>query len=373
MSVEDMEIGEPTSEAVDDVLEPSTEAVDQPEPSADEVDGTEQPDANSETETEDSDADYLPSEQEKVFPDSVYERYAKRYKVDPELLSNPQIRQLLNDKINSDIFITQQKAAQAKEEETDEEPTLGAPQKQEPNLPPEEARKQYMKQLDEYANQFVDPDIAKEFDAEFVKAYSDESLQPEVRAQMITKTFTKFGLNLLRSVAPSLIEEVLMGDNGGQARILDIAERANPQLMYQNQWEKVRNTTEKDGTKPYADLPAYHTKEFHEWASKAAAKIPDFESLEFKGKDGKPLSPREQAAKKYRMLVQISNGEKVDTSALSKVVEKTKENLKAQGRTRANGQLGAGQSKGQLKPGRDDDFVNEILAYNKSQSSSIVK
>lgn len=370
---EDMNLGEPTSEVVEDVLDPSTDVSEQnPEPSDNDVEGSEQPDADAQPE-QDDEPDYLPSEQAKVFPVEELAKYAKRYGYTlDEIQADPRLQSALKDKINSDIFLAQQKAAQA-EEEDNEEPTLDAPQKQEPTLPPEEQRKQYMQQLDAYADQFVDPDIAKEFDSEFVKAYSDESLKPEVRAQMITKTFTKFGLNLLRTVAPQLIEEVLMGDNGGQARILDIAERANPSLMYARQWDAVRNQKEKDGTKPYENLPAYGTQEFNKWVREAAAKVPDFEDLVFKGKDGKPLPEREQAAKKYRMLVKMANGEKVDTSALSKVVEKTKENLKAQGRTRANGQLGAGQSKGQLKPGRDDDFLESIKRYNASQNSSSVK
>src|SRR5579859_2034551 len=51
--------------------------------------------------------DWLPSEQEKVFPDSVLAKYAKRYNVDEKWLSDPLNRQLLHDKINSDIYLQQ--------------------------------------------------------------------------------------------------------------------------------------------------------------------------------------------------------------------------------------------------------------------------
>src|SRR5690348_4770275 len=48
--------------------------------------------------------DWLPSEQDKVFPDDVYARYGQRYNLTPEQASDPLVRQLLHDKINSDIF-----------------------------------------------------------------------------------------------------------------------------------------------------------------------------------------------------------------------------------------------------------------------------
>src|ERR1700756_5410220 len=49
--------------------------------------------------------DWFPSEQDKVFPDEVLSRYAERYGINVQTLADPQLRQLLVDKINSDIFI----------------------------------------------------------------------------------------------------------------------------------------------------------------------------------------------------------------------------------------------------------------------------
>src|SRR5262249_25108095 len=61
-----------------------------------------------EVEQEENADDWLPQEQDKVFPDETYAKYAQRYQLSPEQASAPLIRQLLHDKINSDIFLRQQ-------------------------------------------------------------------------------------------------------------------------------------------------------------------------------------------------------------------------------------------------------------------------
>ncbi len=82
----------------------------QPETSAD----TETPQEGGETEAapadaqqaEEDDPTWLPDEQQKVFTDDAIARYAKRYGYTEEQIEqNPQLRQLLHDKINSDIFL----------------------------------------------------------------------------------------------------------------------------------------------------------------------------------------------------------------------------------------------------------------------------
>jgi hypothetical protein len=78
---------------------------------------------------------WLPDEQQKVFTDDAIARYAKRYGYTQEQIEqNPQLRQLLHDKINSDIFLAKMRDGQS---EDGEEPTLktdeaeaGAPQTQ---------------------------------------------------------------------------------------------------------------------------------------------------------------------------------------------------------------------------------------------------
>jgi len=52
---------------------------------------------------EQDDPNWLPDEQQKVFTNDAIARYAKRYSYTQEQIEqNPQLRQLLHDKINSD-------------------------------------------------------------------------------------------------------------------------------------------------------------------------------------------------------------------------------------------------------------------------------
>src|SRR5438105_868722 len=66
---------------------------------------------------------WLPSDQDKIFPDEVYARYGQRYNLSPEQAADPLVRQLLHDKINSDIFIEQQRQLAEQEPEPIQEPT----------------------------------------------------------------------------------------------------------------------------------------------------------------------------------------------------------------------------------------------------------
>ncbi len=68
------------------------------------------------------DPSWLPGEQQKVFPDEVIAKYAKRYGyTEEQIRDNPGLRQLLHDKINSDIFLAKVRDGQTV---NGEEPTL---------------------------------------------------------------------------------------------------------------------------------------------------------------------------------------------------------------------------------------------------------
>src|SRR5436309_2950998 len=49
-------------------------------------------------ETQEQTDEWLPGDQEKVFPDEILARYAQRYGLDEGRLSDPLIRQLIHDK-----------------------------------------------------------------------------------------------------------------------------------------------------------------------------------------------------------------------------------------------------------------------------------
>ena len=94
----------------------------QPETSAD----TEMTEDGGETEAAPADAQpaaeddpsWLPDEQQKVFPDAVIAKYAKSYGyTEAQIRDNPGLRQLLHDKINSDIFLAKVRDGQSNDGE----------------------------------------------------------------------------------------------------------------------------------------------------------------------------------------------------------------------------------------------------------------
>ena len=86
-------------------------------------------------------------------------KYGKRYGYTQEQIqANPSLRQLLHDKINSDIFIASQQAAA--EAGTEEEPTLETETEEQPQTAtvadPVEQRKQYYAALDQFVDRNLD-------------------------------------------------------------------------------------------------------------------------------------------------------------------------------------------------------------------------
>jgi hypothetical protein len=125
--------------------------------------GTEQPEAvdqepqqvEAESEQQEETAeDWLPTDQDKVFPDEIYSRYAQRYGLSPEDAANPSLRQLLTDKINTDIFVRQQQ--QMAEQYQEPEPVA----QQEPTQP-QLTREQYFANLDRMIADRTDPQSLK--------------------------------------------------------------------------------------------------------------------------------------------------------------------------------------------------------------------
>src|SRR5262249_49983954 len=138
------------AEAVDvDAEEPGEVEPGEVELGVVEQDVVEQP-----SQEENADA-WLPREQDKVFPDETYAKYAQRYQLSPEQASNPLIRQLLHDKINSDIFLRQQQDQQALAAAGREpEPTRSESQ-QPPTL------EQHFANLGQWAERHTDPRAAQ--------------------------------------------------------------------------------------------------------------------------------------------------------------------------------------------------------------------
>jgi len=133
---------------------------------------------------EQDDPNWLPDEQQKVFTDDAIARYAKRYGYTQEQIEqNPQLRQLLHDKINSDIFLAKMRDGQSDEGEgptlEGDEAEAVAPQTQ---TDPAEQRKQYYSQVENIVNQTCDPVAFNELGMNVLQALSVDVNDPEMKA-----------------------------------------------------------------------------------------------------------------------------------------------------------------------------------------------
>lgn len=331
----------PTQDAIaESLLGPTTEerSVEE-QPVAEqqvETEVAEQPVEQDAAEPQETDENWLPTDQDKVFPDDVYARYAQRYNLNEEQAADPLLRQLLHDKINSDIYLQQlrQQEQEFPEEETEAapEPTQQAPQLN---------REQYFNNLQTMVQQRTDPEVAKAFHADFLKAFgvpdADIAKVPPQQAMQFTQVASKYMLNLVNTflddmLGPRLTQQISQAFPG----FGEMYERS----AYAMAWDRAR------GSDPaFANLPAYGTKEFSSKLREAAARIPGFEEMQFTGKDGKPLSMMENSTRKYAMLAKMMSGQNVDPALLQRAAAAGAKNARRAEVRRSAGNLGSGQSK----------------------------
>lgn len=313
------------------------------EPEQQPVEGVEQQEVEQEPQQveaesqEETAEDWLPNDQDKVFPDAVYAKYAERYGFDPEKAADPQLRQLLHDKINTDIFVRQQ---QQQQEEWERQ------QAQEPETQPEPTqqqltREQYFANITRQVAERTDPQVAKEFHQEFLRAFNvpeeDIARATPQQAMQFTGVMSKYALNLFQTFFPDMLSQQLP-QHISQAfpGFGDMYERSS----YAMAWDQVRNSNPQ-----YQALPAYGTKEFSKTLREAAAKIPGFDEMQFTDNHGKSLPPQANAARKYAMLAQMASGQNVDPALLQRAAAAGARNANRAAVRRSAGNLGSGQSK----------------------------
>ena len=295
--------------------------------------------------TREEEADWLPTEQDKVFPDEVYQRYAQRYPKIAKMLeedpTNEDLRRLLHDKINTDIFLKQQQQAQT----TPEEQQAEAVRQQ---LTPEQAnaawQSNYLQQLDTDTEQILDPHMTDRFGQELVAAMGvDPNAQDTMsqnliaNAPAIVRTLAKMGVNLFQSLfANSDIANWAVGRGmqqyeGFQDFWLDTSR--------QKAWEAVCNSNPE-----YRNLPAYGTQEWLQAIQQVAAMVPGFEEAVFVDASGRRLSTMQNFVRKSQIAASLLAGQRVEPDEIKRAVDKGRELEKHAARSRINGQLGAGQS-----------------------------
>lgn len=364
-----------TQEQIADSLEtaPVVEAEPAQEETETEAEGAvETPETETQTETEPEQAeetadDWLPSEQEKVFPLEVLVKFGStRYGyTQEEIAADPRLQHALKDKLNSDIYLQQLK--DRAEEETEEPAEV----RQEPT-PTQVSAQEWAKQVDEVTKQYVNPEMAMHFAKGFMNDVFQvkEAPTPEM-ANKLAHVFTAGVINVVNSILPGMLNtpvaegrtffQDLMGKN--YEGFDDTYETG----MYDRAWSSVSRSNP-----AYAKLPDLNAEggaaARQQAASKIAGSVEDFDAMQFKGTDGKPLSAYQTAVKKYSMLARVMAGDPLTPQQSKVVFEAGKKAARKQQLTREAGNLGSGKSSGQIAPqptGNDDIFAEGMEIYNR--------
>lgn len=333
-----------TQDAIADSLlgepEETQQSVEQPETERQTETSTEQQTTEQATEqqTEETVDDWLPSDQDRTFSDDTLLRYAQRYGYEA-LPSDPRQRQLLVDKINTDIYLRQIREQEELDRELREQEQQRPEQQRQEPTQPQLTTEQYLAQLDRVIQERTDPEMAKQFHDGFLRAFGvpdAEIAKATPQQQMaLTNHMSKFALNLFRTFAPDMFSS-LLPEHIGQLypEFGDMYERSAHALA----WDRVRNAAPQ-----YKSLPAYGTHEFSAALREAAGKVPEIADMIAEA-DGKPFDSR-QVQRWYGILARIASGQSVDPALLQRAAAAGARNANRARVVRQAGQLGSGQTK----------------------------
>lgn len=275
---------------------------------------------------------WLPTEQDKVFPDEVIGRYAERMGLTAEQAQEPTVRQLLVNKLNTDIYVQQLEARRQEEESETVEPT---PEQTQPQL----SREQYFQNLDRMIAERTDPEVAKAFHGDFLRAFGVPDAEiakiPPQQAQAFTQTASKYMLNLMNTFMDDMLgarmsQQISTAFPG----FADMYNRSSHAMA----WDGVRNSNPQ-----FASLPAYGSKEFTSTLRQAAQRIPEVADM-INEAEGKPMN-QAQVTRWYTMLARIATGQNVDLQALKQAAAQAgARNARRASAQRSAANLGSGKS-----------------------------
>ena len=324
------------AEIADSLVADEQQPVEQPE-ALQEVD--EQQPIEQEQEQPQETEDWLPTDQDKTFPDDVLLRYAERYGINEQGLTNPQIRQLVVDKINTDIYVQQmqqQNQIEYEEPEPVQEPTPNQTQL---------TREQYYQNLDRAIAERTDPQNAMDFTKGFVENFLPMFGVPQQEvarysaaiAPQQAQAFTGWASRHMLNLANTFFGDML-GPRFKEALFQAIPgfdEGAITRWSHGQAWEKVRNSSPQFGK-----LPHYGTPEFSQTMRAAAERMPEIAEMidNLQGYDAK------QVPKFYGILARIASGQNVDPATLQKAAQSVARSQRRAEIRRTNGNLGSGQS-----------------------------
>lgn len=291
----------------------------------------------------------LPDEQSKVFPDDIIQEYAqKRYPNLVPLLADPKMRdhvqQILHDKLNTDIYVEQLRkdGEQETEEEEEQEPVQA-------QTLPTPTQEQLTKEIGTFVDRVTDPAIAQNYFKSLNEAVELASGPKGDGGVAFMKVLSAGAVNLMRDAIPAL----LLGQNGPLATFigdymstnyegLDVSHVENSRV---SAWENIRASDPK-----YANLPAYGTPEWTAAHVNAAKMVPGIENAVFTDGRGNILPASQQFAAKAQLAAKLIAGTATaqNVQAATAAVETGKQLARESQQRKANGNLGAGQTRGKI-------------------------
>jgi hypothetical protein len=347
---------------------------------------------------EETDDDWLlTTEQKKEFPDDQLAEYARRRGYNWEQIQGDKsLKRLLQDKLNSDILIAQQRQAEADEGffgtgEEQQLPEEEAAAEAEP-APQVDPRQEYYAGVDRLVQQY-DQSTLKEmgngllnamgvqtddkFIGDLTRRLEDPNLPPQTRAEIqqhvalarssekIGQTLARYGtdltLTLLRS--PEIIQQAIETVAPG---MLGAFQEAQSMRTCAQAWAQVRGRQDQQGRQVYENLPAYGTPEFRALVYKAERQLglgkDELGSMTFRDAYGNPLPADQNALRGYALVARVASGQKVTPRAVTQAVQAGRRQEQTQQQRRAAGRaLGAGATSRQFEQPAQEDAVGSAL------------
>lgn len=383
-------VGEPdndTGPEVDSELHPEPAEETQ---SADSGEGDTESTQATEAQTEETADDWLPTEQEKEFPLAVLQKYAPRYGYTAEeIQADPRLQNVLKDKLNSDIYINQQRQQQ-EEPLFEEEPASETATQQTVEQPAGDVRAQHYQRVDAVASK-IDPSVTEELgrnllsamgvnvDPNYVKQLQGQLRNPQTTPQQraeiqqhldlaqnagkIGGTLGRGAIDLVMTVLPQLMPDVLEQLYPGTRENYETSVYRDSSVAA---WNELRSASVA-GQKPYASLPAFGTPEFKTLMRESEAKLGlnegELADMVFQNTNAGDRKGVVAAARKaYMMVAKIATGQQVQPQAVAQAVETGKRLANATTQKRAAGRvLGAGQGSRQGAAAVTGDNVRDNL------------
>lgn len=290
----------------------------------------------------------LPDEQSKVFPDDIIQEYAqKRYPNLVPLLADPKMRdhvqQILHDKLNTDIYVEQLRKdgeQKTEEEETEQEPVQA-------QTLPTPTQEQLTKEIGTFVDRVTDPAIAQTYFKSLNEAVELASGPKGDGGVAFMKVLSAGAVNLMRDAIPALLPasaiEAIIGDYMSKNyEGLDVSHVENSRV---SAWESIRASDPK-----YANLPAYGTPEWTAAHVNAAKMVPGIENAVFTDGRGNILPASQQFTAKAQLAAKLIAGTATaqNVQAATAAVETGKQLARESQQRKANGNLGAGQTRGKI-------------------------